>query len=168
VSHTHTFVDELCFPPPPQPTRRCVCGQRQKRERGTWVDLADPATQPTELRFTFPAAINLANKMHGRHHMHRYKMLKAWKQRAVVTEPRLRGSSRPPTPWTRAVGSVHLYVHNIMDDDNAIAALKPAWDLLKAQGFIIDDRRPHFQMAGIPEQTIDRGNPRIEVVLRRA
>jgi hypothetical protein len=70
---------------------------------------------------------------------------------------------KPAAPIERARISAHLYVWSFMDDDNAMSRMKIAIDWLKG-AYIVDDSRKHLQWEGLPEQTIDRKNPR--VVLR--
>ena len=64
-----------------------------------------------------------------------------------------------------AIVTATLYVWSIMDDDNAVARLKWPLDALVTFGILQDDRRPHCQLAGIPEQVIDRKRPRVELVI---
>lgn len=63
---------------------------------------------------------------------------------------------------------VHLYVWNLMDTDNAFARLKPLLDWLQRWGYIADDSPKHLEWDGIPEQTIDRKNMRVEIELEAA
>lgn len=70
-------------------------------------------------------------------------------------------------PWSPVEVSAVLYVHNRMDDDNAVARLKVPLDALTRAGIIRDDRRPHCRLAGIPEQVIDRRRPRVELTVRQ-
>jgi hypothetical protein len=58
-----------------------------------------------------------------------------------------------------------LYVHNRMDDDNAVARLKWPLDALVAAGLLVDDKRPYCELTGIPKQTIARREPRVELLL---
>lgn len=57
----------------------------------------------------------------------------------------------------RARVSAVLYLRQRMDDDNSVARLKWPLDLLKARGLIVDDKRPHLELVGIPEQR--QGSP---------
>ncbi len=73
-----------------------------------------------------------------------------WKGRAIVMERGLRGRHRP---MQRATLSAVMYVGGgRMDDDNCVSRLKPAIDLLRERGLIVDDRRPYLTLVGIPEQ----------------
>jgi hypothetical protein len=72
----------------------------------------------------------------------------------------------PPAPFDPARISAHLFVWNPMDDDNAMHRMKVVLDWLKGP-YIVDDSRKHLQWAGVPEQTIDRRNPRVEVTVSR-
>lgn len=97
---------------------------------------------------TLPMPTNLANaRLHWRA---KDKAHQAWKTRAVVMEKALHGRHRP---MARATVSAVLYVGGgRMDDDNAVARLKWCLDLLKERGLIVDDKRPHLTLEGIPEQ----------------
>ena len=110
---------------------------------------------------TFPMPVNLANaRMHwaqkNRHH-------NDWKVRALVGEKGLRGRHRK---MERVRVSAVMYVGRAayMDDDNATARLKWCLDYMKERGLIVDDKRPHLTLAGIPEQR--QGNPkRVELTV---
>lgn len=112
------------------------------------------------LTFTLPLPPNLAN---GRMHWwDRVKGQRNWQWRALVAERRLHGR---PEPMARARVTAVFYVKQVMDDDNAVARLKWALDLLKVRRFILDDRRPHLELTGIPEQHVDHKAPRLELRL---
>jgi hypothetical protein len=106
------------------------------------------------LTLTFPMPVNLANaRMHWavKHRRHQ-----EWKTRAIVMERGLRGRHRP---MDRVRVSALMYVGGgPMDDDNATARLKWCLDLLKERGLIVDDKRPHLTLTGIPEQR--QGTPK--------
>lgn len=73
-------------------------------------------------------------------------------------------SLAPPKPFDPAYISLHYYIWNPMDDDNAMHRAKPLLDWLKGP-YIVDDSRKHLVWASLPAQTIDRKNPRVEVTL---
>lgn len=95
---------------------------------------------------TLPMPPNLANaRLHWRRKLEKQH---AWQLRALVQERGLRGRHRPMQQVrVRAM----IYSRQRMDDDNAVARLKWPLDLLKQRGLIVDDARPHLQLAGIPE-----------------
>lgn len=102
------------------------------------------------VRLTLPLPPNVANGRFMGHWSARCRQLGQWKERAVVLGTGIRGRHRP---MQRATLSVVMYVGGgRMDDDNAVARLKPAIDLLKERGLIVDDRRPYLTLLGIPEQ----------------
>ncbi len=68
-----------------------------------------------------------------------------------------------PAPVSRI--TVTLYVHQIMDPDNAMHRLKPLLDWLVAWGWIADDKPAALKWAGMPEQFIDRKRPRVELLI---
>jgi hypothetical protein len=70
-----------------------------------------------------------------------------------------------PTKPHRASISAHLYVWNWMDDEGALARLKWAIDYLVAWDYLADDSRKHMTWEGMPGQTIDRKNPRVEITI---
>jgi hypothetical protein len=103
---------------------------------------------------------NMAN---GRLHWRvKYRRQKEWQARALVFEKQLRGVH---VPLEQVRVTAVLYPHQRMDDDNAIARLKWCLDLLVKCQVIVDDKRPHCELAGIPEQIIDRKNPRVELTV---
>jgi hypothetical protein len=77
-----------------------------------------------------------------------------------------RSFQRPPkAPPAKARITVRLYVHNIMDPDNAMARLKWLLDWLSGSRYIADDAPHALEWAGMPEQEIDRRDPRVEVTI---
>lgn len=115
------------------------------------------------MKYTLPLPPNMAN---GRVHWRaKYEAQKTWAAHAIVVEPKLRGSQQV-TP--RAVVTAVLYVHQAMDDDNAVARIKWCLDLLVRRGILAGDKRPQCQLAGIPDQFVDRKNPRVELTVEPA
>lgn len=113
---------------------------------------------PTNLRtvtLTFPLPVNLANAR--LHWAAKLRRMHEWQNRAIVHERGLRGRHRR-MERVRATAVYYIGRAERMDDDNAVARLKWPLDLLKARGLIVDDKRPHLQLAGIPEQR--QGTPR--------
>lgn len=104
------------------------------------------------LELTFPMPVNLANaRLHWRA---KTKAHDEWKLRAIVKERGLRGRHRP---IERCHVTAVFYSRQPMDDDNCVARLKWPLDLLKERGIIMDDKRPHLMLTGIPEQR--QGHP---------
>ena len=68
----------------------------------------------------------------------------------------------------RAKIAATLYVWGLMDDDNALARLKPLLDWLVAHDYLPGDSRKHIEWAGMPEQHIDRKNQRVELEIENA
>lgn len=85
---------------------------------------------------------------------------RVWQQTNAVS----RGQFQPDA-MVRVTAT--LYVWGRMDDDNAVARLKWALDLLRLMHIIRDDKRPWCRLSGIPEQRIDRTNQRLELVLEK-
>lgn len=101
---------------------------------------------------TLPMPPNIANaRMHWAAKL-RHK--RAWEQRAIVGERGLRGRHRP---MQRCRCTAVLVLRQRMDDDNSVARLKWVLDLLKIRGLVVDDKRPHLELTGIPEQR--QGHP---------
>jgi len=61
-----------------------------------------------------------------------------------------------------------LYPRQLMDDDNAVARLKWCLDLLVERGIIVNDKRPHLTLTGIPDQRLGSKPTRIELTLEVA
>lgn len=99
------------------------------------------------LELTFPMPVNIANaRLHWAVKSRKHN---EWKLRAIVGERGLRGRHRP---IQKCQVTAVLYARQRMDDDNAVARLKWPLDLLKERGLIVDDKRPHLMLTGIPEQ----------------
>lgn len=117
------------------------------------------------LALTLPMPPNLANaRMHWRT---KHKLLDQWRNRAIVLEKKLRGRGQYPKAMQRVRVSATFYVGSsryLMDDDNATARLKWCLDLLKQCGVIVDDKRPHLTLTGIPDQQ-PAGPRRVELVV---
>lgn len=119
-----------------------------------------------ELTLTAPLPPNIANNR-----MHWRTKLKAKKRywgslntlSLIGRIPISPLASRTQTGPTRIAAT--LYVHNLMDDDNAMARVKWLLDWLVANDYLPGDARKNIQWAGMPEQVIDRKNPRIELTL---
>lgn len=90
-----------------------------------------------------------------------WERLKMWAACGRIAKP-------PRTPFDPAEVSAIVYGWNIQDVDNLMGRLKPLMDWLKAWGYIQDDSPRHLKWRGIPEQVIDRKNPRIVVDLETA
>ena len=72
---------------------------------------------------------------------------------------------RPKRTFARATISAHFYLWNLMDDDNCMARMKFPLDFLVNREYIADDSRKVLTWTGLPEQTIDRSNQRLEIEL---
>ena len=114
--------------------------------------------------FTLPLPPNMGNmRLHWRQ---RNRKKKDYWLRCDIAM-RLKWPSRGQ-PWERATISAHFYVWNLMDDDNAMSRVKFPVDWLVNQGYIVDDSRKVLTWTGLPEQTIDRKNQRLEITLEAA
>lgn len=130
------------------------------------------ATQAT-ITLIVPLPPNRAN---ARWHWRKENRLRAnyW---AHLDRLRLLGEVPPPpqVPWQKVRARATLYVHNRMDQGNAMARLKWLEDWLtgrkdvggtpRGEQYIVDDGPDHLIYEGLPEQVIDRKNPRIEITL---
>lgn len=105
---------------------------------------------------------NLANaRMHWakKHRAH-----EDWKLRAIVGERGLRGR-RPSRPHKRVKVTAVMYPRVRMDDDNCVARLKWILDLLVERRIVVDDKRPHLELTGIPEQRLGSRPARVELLV---
>lgn len=73
----------------------------------------------------------------------------------------------PPQPMQHVVIKPTLYVWALNDHDNAVARLKPLLDWLQGHGYIANDSPKHCKLE-MPDQIVDRKNPRIEIEIREA
>lgn len=118
------------------------------------------------IRVVLPLPPNRANDRSHWRKVHRTRsgyLAAAWTRAIAQTKATERGFRMAPPMKVTAT----LYVWAKMDDDNAVARLKWPLDALKHAGLLRDDKRPWCTLTGIPEQTIDRANPRIELTLER-
>lgn len=75
---------------------------------------------------------------------------------------------RANKPLAFAEVSAHLYVWSLMDDDNAMARMKFALDWCVHAGYLMGDSRKHLRWEHVPNQTVDRKNPRLILTLTEA
>ena len=72
----------------------------------------------------------------------------------------------PKEPYDPAHIAVTLYLHSPMDHDNAMHRCKILVDWLVRSGYIGDDSPSRLKWAGLPEQVIDRKNPRVVLEIK--
>lgn len=130
----------------------------------------------TGLTIIVPLPPNLTNRGKGRSsHWRtvRNEQLAYWGELDAL---RLVGKIPPPPeqPWERVRARVTMFVHQKMDWSNAFARLKWVEDWLagrkkhgvpRGEQYIVDDSPDHLIYEGLPDQVIDRKNPRIEILL---
>lgn len=118
----------------------------------------------TFTRLVVPLPPNMAND--GRVHWRRKYNAQ---QEYFDTLDLLLAARRIPAPPREVPGRVrltaHLFVWSEMDDDNALARLKHALDWLRTRGYVADDRRRNIEWTGLPQQTIDRRDQRLELII---
>ena len=73
----------------------------------------------------------------------------------------------PRKPWKKARIHIDAYLFNRQDMDNLFARFKWAVDWLVREGYIRDDRPACLEWAGLPSQSIDRKNQRLEITLEK-
>ena len=113
------------------------------------------------MRITLPLPPNIANaRMHWRTKNRKGKeYFESCDWLRITGEvPRLVG------PLPRARIRATLYMWGVMETDNLMARLKFPVDWLVSRGYIVDDspKRLEWEM---PQQAIDRKNPRVEIEL---
>jgi hypothetical protein len=118
------------------------------------------------MKLVVPMPINLANsRMHWR--VRHRKKEAYWA--LLNTLKGTKNIPRPPRqPPLKATISAVMYLHNPMDDGNAMGRMKWVEDWLTSWGYITDDSKKHLEWTGFPKQVIDRKNPRIEIELKEA
>lgn len=117
----------------------------------------------TSLTFTVPLPPNMAN---GRRHWRTaLRDKKAYANSLTVLYAQGKIPKPPREPLQSTQIRATLYVHQPMDDDNALARLKHLIDFFVRFGYIVDDSRKNLRWAGMPDQVIDRKNPRVELTL---
>ena len=122
-----------------------------------------PVTAAEPLTLCLPLPPNRANARGHWWKQHRQKKDYFYTLDLRVMLRKLPGA--PEVPWERAELAAHLYVHNRYDDDNAVSLCKFPIDWLVSRGYLVDDKRAHLRLAGIPWQTIDRDDPRMVLTL---
>ncbi len=110
------------------------------------------------MKFILPLPPNRAN---SRWHWRTEKAKKdSWFMHADTL---YRPSKEPPTKMARI--SATLYTWNKMDVDNLFGRLKWPCDWLERRGWISGDDPDSLQWVGIPKQSIERKNQRLEITL---
>lgn len=113
------------------------------------------------MRVVLPLPLNIANTG-----LHWGTKMRAHKEyNALCDQWQLCGFVVPRPPEVvpdRVTVQAHLYVHQTMDDDNATARLKWPVDWLVTRGYMPDDRHATIPT---PEQTVDRNDQRVEIVI---
>lgn len=72
---------------------------------------------------------------------------------------------RPKKPLLRFTATLTVYTRSVANDlDNAVARAKPVFDLLKRQGWIVDDGPAHLVVLKVMSRT-DSKRPRLELEL---
>lgn len=114
------------------------------------------------MKLTLPLPPNLAN---GRGHWRkRYAKQTAYMQKCDT----LQLIGKVPRPPREPVGgkiSATFYVWSLNDLDNLMARFKWAGDWLVTRGYIAGDSPRDIEWAGIPEQVVDRKNPRLVITI---
>ena len=114
------------------------------------------------IRMTLPLPPNVANQR--KHWRAKLKQKNSY-WNVCSTLRHARKVPKPPDGWPheRSRITVTLYVHNLMDHDNAMARLKWLLDWLVAWDYLADDNPRALEWSGMPSQEIDRRNPRVEI-----
>lgn len=71
----------------------------------------------------------------------------------------------PKAPFQSALLAATLYLHQLMDEDNALSRTKWLGDWLVTRRYLVDDTRDRVRWAAIPDQIVDRKNPRISLTI---
>jgi hypothetical protein len=153
----------------PQPRATRPRGS-QENERGCAGTPAPPAGEIARegaITLVLPLPPRLTNSAKGRSRhwraLHREKRA-YWE--AVDLRRMLKRIPPPPAePMEQAEVSATLYLWSPMDDDGALARMKWILDWLVRRGYLVDDSRKHLRWTALPEQVIDRKEPRVEVTL---
>jgi len=120
-----------------------------------------------EMRFVFPLPPTLTNSARGRsRHWRALKREKDqyWQRLDLLLAAR-RLPQPPKKPIGRARARVRYFLWNLMDESGAMARLKWIEDWLVTRGYLVDDRRANLRYEALPDQVIDRKNPRVELYL---
>lgn len=115
------------------------------------------------MRFDFPMPANRANaRGHWRKH---HKAMNAYYDKLDLLVIFKGLPKPPPDAYGEVRATATLYVHNIMDQGNALNRLKWIEDWLVKRRYVVDDNPKHWTYTGLPNQVIDRKNQRIEIEL---
>lgn len=122
-------------------------------------------TDPITMTLPLPPRLTNSDKGRSRHWraLHREK-LSYWSELDMRRYTRLIPRA-PETPLRYAYIRVTMHLHNWMDDGNAMARMKWVEDWLVKSGYLVNDSRKHLRYEGLPEQRINRREPRIELTL---
>lgn len=120
------------------------------------------------MRFVIPLPPNRGNARGGWRKHHRAKC-DYWESLDTIQLLKKRDSFEVPPPPELQIGkatlTAMLYVWNFYDDDGAMALCKWPIDWLVTRGYLLNDSRKYLRWASVPDQQIDRQNPRLELTL---
>lgn len=120
------------------------------------------------VQFVFPMPPTLTNSARGRsrHWWSAEKEKKAYWELLDTLQNIGRVPPPPEKAWAVVGVQSTMYLGGGMDDDNAMARHKWAFDWLKTRGYLVDDRKKNIKWADFPEQIVKRGQEyRIELTL---
>ena len=116
--------------------------------------------------FVVPLPLNIANaRLHWRSRLKKKKQL--WADLDLLQMAR-KIPAAPRKPWDKTNITVHFYLWNSSDVSNLMARMKFVEDWLVNSGYIVDDSPKHLTYTGLPGQSIDRKNQRLEVTLEKS
>ena len=132
---------------------------------GDWFHVSEVIEKVLPIKLVLPMPPNRANAR--KHWRVVLKEKKAYWERLDLLYCARELPKAPKSPPERTRLKTQMYVFSIMDHDNAVARLKLALDWLVRAGYIADDSPKHLDLE-MPEQVVDRKNPRLEIELEAA
>lgn len=120
------------------------------------------------MRFVLPVPPNRANARGGWRKHHRAK-LDYWERLDTIqllkAHEGFEAAVPPERPFAQARIAATLYTWNLSDEDALMVRCKWILDWLVTRGYVVNDDRRRLRWTAIPEQVIDRKNPRVEITL---
>lgn len=121
---------------------------------------------PARLSFSVPLPPNVSNKSHKNLYVNVRRKREYWR----LLELRLHARLLPKPPWgdkppARMRVRWRWFVWGIMDENNLYDRSKMLIDWLVAWDFLPGDKPAVLEYEHPPAQTLDRRNPRVEIII---
>jgi len=116
-----------------------------------------------KISMTLPFLTKSNNKLLRMHYRHRMKLKEQYSWELFVWINQSETPHKDMMAEGKRKAHIISYRQKLMDDDNFVGGLKPLIDVLVEFGLLKDDNKEWVEL--IPEQRVDSGNTRTEIIL---